>query len=192
MADSAAGPPFLTDRLVLRKWREDDLALWLAHLNTPAVKAYLGGVQDEERVATTFAKMLGAWDADGFSFLAVERREDGLFLGACGIGRVLDEPAPEPLASGLQLGWQLRQEAWGQGYASEAARAMMAFAFEHLRQDTMWAQTSERNRGSWAVMAKLGMTRRAELDYSDPAYPPEDNPAMVWSLARGTWQAAHG
>jgi len=184
-----AEPPFLTDRLVLRKWREDDLALWLAHLNTPAVRAYLGGVQSQEAVATRFAQVLSAWDADGFSFLAVERRDDGEFLGTCGIARVSNEPAPEPLASGLQVGWQMRQEAWGEGYTTEAARAIMAYAFAALEQDIMWAQTSERNRGSWAVMAKLGMSRRAELDYFDPAYPPEDNPAMVWSITRQAWEA---
>lgn len=185
MADTV----FTTERLALRKWREDDLALWLTHLNTPAVKEYLGGVQDKERVAATFARMLGAWDGDGFGFLAIERLADGEFLGACGIGRVLDEPAPEPLASGLQLGWQLRPEAWGQGYATEAAQALMTYAFDALALDTVWAQTSERNRGSWAVMQRLGMTRRAECDYSDPAYPPQDNPAMVWSLTRKDYAA---
>lgn len=184
-----AEPPFLTERLVLRKWREDDLALWLLHLNTPAVRAYLGGAQSEQAVAARFAQVLPAWDTDGFAFLAVERRDNGFFLGTCGISRVSNEPAPEPLASGLQLGWQMRQEAWGQGYTTEAARAMMAHAFDTLGQQIMWAQTSERNRGSWAVMQKLGMTRRAELDYLDPAYPPQDNPAMVWSLGRKDWQA---
>lgn len=175
---------FTTQRLVLRKWREDDLALWLAHLNTPEVKQYLAGVQAVDQVAQRFASMAPAWEEEGLSFLAVERRCDGAFVGACGLARVLDEPAPEPLASGVQIGWQVRADMWGQGYATEAARAFLPHAFDVLGLATLWAQTSERNRGSWAVMAKLGMTRRPELDYSDPAYPPEDNPAMVWALSQ--------
>lgn len=175
---------FTTQRLVLRKWREADLALWLEHLNTAEVKHYLAGVQSEARVAERFTLMKGEWDEQGISFLAVERLSDAAFVGACGIGRVFDEPAPEPLASGLQIGWQIRADMWGHGYATEAARAFLPYAFDTLALDTLWAQTSERNRASWAVMRKLGMTRRPELDYSDPAYPPEDNPAMVWSLRR--------
>ena len=175
---------FTTPRLALRQWREGDLALWLEHLNTPAVRRYICGVQSERKVAETFGQMRRGWDEDGFSFLAVERLADGVFVGTCGINRVYDEPALEPLASGLQIGWQIRADMWGQGYATEAARAFLPHAFGPLGLDTLWAQTSERNTGSWKVMQRLGMTRRAELDYSDPAYPPEDNPAMVWSLNR--------
>lgn len=175
---------FTTERLVLRRWRDGDMDLWLEHLNTPAVKAYLGGVQTREQVAERFARMVPAWDEDGFSFLAVERRSDGVFLGTCGLAPIAGDAAPEPLASGHQVGWQIRADAWGQGYASEAARAMLAQAFDDLGWDVLYAQTSERNTGSWRVMQRLGMERRADLDYVDEAYPPEDNPTMVWSLAR--------
>ncbi len=184
MSDSGAEPPFVTERLVLRHFRADDLSVWLDHFNTQAVREYLAGVQSEEQARASFARMMASWAKDGFGFLAIERQADGELIGTCGIGRVFDEPAPEPLASGLQLGWQLRQEAWGQGYASEAARALLAHGFATLGLETVWAQTSERNRGSWAVMQRLGMVRRAELDYCDPAYPPQDNPAMVWSIDR--------
>ncbi|MES2699188.1 MAG: GNAT family N-acetyltransferase [Pseudomonadota bacterium] len=187
-----AEPPFLTERLLLRPFRDEDLAVWLEHFNTAAVREYLAGVQSEDQARASFARMAASWNADGFGFLAIERLSDSVLIGTCGIGRVLDKPAPEPLASGLQLGWQLRPEAWGQGYATEAARALLAFAFDTLALETVWAQTSERNRGSWSVMQRLGMTRRAECDYSDPAYPPQDNPAMVWSIDRSAWAAEHG
>lgn len=175
---------FTTGRLALRQWRDDDLALWLEHLNTPEVRRYIAGVQPRDKVARTFALMQGGWAQDGYAFLAIERLADGAFVGTCGINRVFDEPAPEPLRSGLQIGWQIRADMWGQGYATEAARAFLPHAFQTLGLETLWAQTSERNVGSWKVMHRLGMSRRPELDYSDPAYPPEDNPAMVWSLSK--------
>lgn len=180
---------FTTARLALRHWRPDDLQLWLIHLNTEPVKRYLRGVQGHEQVAESFARMAACWAQEGFGFLAVERLDDGEFVGACGINRVFDEPAPEPLASGLQIGWQLRADMWGQGYATEAARAFLPHAFDTLGLATLWSQTSERNRASWSVMRKLGMIRRADLDYADPAYPPEDNPAMVWCLTQEDYRA---
>jgi RimJ/RimL family protein N-acetyltransferase len=182
-----AEPVFSTARLVLRRWREDDREQWQAHLNTPEVRQYLAGMLDAQQAAASFARMLASWDDGRTGFLALERRADGALIGTCGIGPVFDEPAPEPLASGLQLGWQLRSDAWGRGYATEAAKVLLDYGFATLSLVTVWAQTSERNRASWAVMQRLGMTRRAELDYFDPAYPPEDNPAMVWSLDRTDW-----
>ena len=172
-----------TSRLVLRRWRAGDLQLLLDHLNTPQVREYLGGVQPAEQVRERFALMEQEWDRVGFSFLAVERQADGLFLGTCGLAPVSGDGVPEPLASGYQIGWQLRPEAWGQGYATEAARAMLGHAFDLLGWQIVYGQTSERNAPSWRVMQRLGMVRRAELDYDDPAYPPMDNPTMVWSLA---------
>lgn len=175
---------FQTDRLILRRWRLEDEALWLEHINTPQVKQYLGGTQPPERIAERFAKMIRAWDEDGFSFLALERRDDGTFLGTCGLAWIGEEAPPDELRGAIQIGWQLRADAWGQGYASEAARALLNHALVTLGTDCLYAQTSERNRASWRVMQKLGMRRRAELDYIDPAYPPEDNPTMVWSITR--------
>ncbi|MGC1271361.1 MAG: GNAT family N-acetyltransferase [Croceibacterium sp.] len=179
-----------TTRLHLRRWEDGDLALWQAHLNTPQVKQHLGGVQDAEQVAASFARARQAWDEDGFSFLPVERAEDGLFLGMCGLARIQTESAPAELRDAIQIGWQLRSDCWGQGYATEAAAAMLDFGFSRFDWPVIVAQTSENNIGSWRVMQRLGLRRRAELDYVDPDYPPQDNPTMIWSIAREERPAA--
>ena len=179
-----------TPRLNLRLWEERDLDHWLTHLNTAQVKAYLGGVQAPEVVAERFAKLKTAWHDDGFSFLAAELREDGEFLGTCGIARIASECAPASLKSAVQIGWQLRADRWGRGYATEAAHAVLAMACERFELPIVYAQTSERNRGSWRVMQRLGLRRLAELDYEDPDYPPEDNPTMVWGITREEWSDA--
>jgi len=179
-----------TPRLRLRRWRPADLDLWLAHLNTPEVRAYLGGVQSPEKVAQTLAATAREWDEQGFSFLAVERREDASFLGTSGIARIDTACAPEALRGAVQIGWQLRADRWGQGYATEAADAVLAMAFERFALPIVYAQTSERNGPSWRVMQRLGMERLANLDYDDPDYPAEDNPTMVWALGRDRWQHA--
>lgn len=179
-----------TPRLRLRRWRPGDLDLWLAHLNTPAVRACLGGVQSAEAVAEMLARTAREWDERGFSFLAVELREDAAFLGTCGLARIDTPCAPEPLRGAVQIGWQLRADRWGHGYASEAAEVVLAMAFERFAMPVVYAQTSERNGRSWRVMQRLGMERLAGLDYHDPDYPAEDNPTMVWGLERDCWHRA--
>jgi RimJ/RimL family protein N-acetyltransferase len=179
-----------TPRLHLRRWRPGDLDLWLAHLNTPQVRACLGGVQSAEKVAETLARAAREWDEQGFSFLAVELREDASFLGTCGISRIDTACAPEALRGAVQIGWQLRADCWGHGYATEAAGAVLALAFERFDLPIVYAQTSERNGPSWRVMQRLGMERLDQLDYDDPDYPAEENPTMVWGLGRDRWPPA--
>ena len=178
-----------TERLVLRRWRDGDVELWLEHLNTPEVKARLGGPQSPEAVAEKFVRMEQAWADDGFAFLAVDRREDGLFLGTAGIGRITNAGAPDALCREVQIGWQLRQDCWRRGYATEAARRVLRWAFEDFRLPVIYAQTSENNPASWRIMEKLAMGRLADLDYDAPDFPPDDNPTKVYGLTRAAWLA---
>lgn len=98
-----------TDRLVLRTEAEGDQAVWLVHMNTPEVMAYLGGVQSAEKVAESFAKMRGA-PPDGPRFLLVALREDGTLIGKCGLAPIDTMAAPEELRGQLQVGWTLRAD----------------------------------------------------------------------------------
>lgn len=179
-----------TERLVLRRWRESDLELWLAHLNTPQVRVHLGGPDPPEKVAEKFDRLQRAWDENGFSSLAVERRADRCFLGSCGLASIATEGAPLALRDSIQVGWQFRADCWGQGYATEAARAVLGMAFERFDLPAVYAQTSPPNHRSWRVIVRLGMERLAQLDYDDPRYPPEENPTIVYGLERVAWDAA--
>ena len=177
-----------TERLVFRRERPGDLEVWLEQMNTPEVAEKVGGVQSPEAVAESFAKM--AADAEGgvaFYFLA--RKADGLLLGKAGLSRIETAVAPDELRGAVQIGWTLRADCWGRGYAREAAQAALSLAFERLGLPKVYAQTSERNTASWGLMKRLGMTRRADLDYPDADYPPEDNPTMVYSLDAADWRA---
>jgi RimJ/RimL family protein N-acetyltransferase len=179
-----------TERLVLRRELPGDLAVWLEHMNTPQVMDKVGGVQTAEKVAEGFARMAES-AADGeLPFVFVALKAEGTLIGKCGLGPIETETAPDALRGQVQIGWTLRADCWGHGYATEAARAMLAIAFERFALPVAFSQTSERNRASWRVMERLGMTRLAELDYDDADYPPEDNPTMVWGIRRETWQAA--
>ena len=114
-----------------------------------------------------------------------------MLLGKAGLSRIETAVAPDELRGAVQVGWTLRADCWGQGYAREAAQAALSLAFERLALPRVYAQTSERNAASWGLMERLGMERRADLDYQDDDYPPEDNPTMVYSLDASAWRA-HG
>ena len=179
-----------TERLVFRRELPGDLATWLEHMNTPEVAEKVGGVQPAEKVAENFAKM--AADAEGpLAFYFLARKADGLLLGKAGLSRIETAVAPDELRGAVQVGWTLRADCWGRGYAREAAQAALSLAFERLALPRVYAQTSERNAASWGLMERLGMERRADLDYQDDDYPPEDNPTMVYSLDASAWRA-HG
>jgi len=92
---------------------------------------------------------------------ALGRRSDGEFIGFVG----LNEPRFRP---GVEIGWRLTRSAWGNGYATEAARAVLAFAFDELRLDEVISFTSTTNVASQRVMERIGMTHDPADDFDHP------------------------
>ena len=178
-----------TERLVLRRELPGDLEVWLEHMNTPEVMARVGGMQPAENVAEAFAKMAKSAVEGGPSFLFVALKSDGTVIGKCGLSRIETAVAPEALKGEIQVGWTVRADHWGRGYAREAAEAALALAFDRFGLARVYGQTSESNVPSWRLMERLGMYRRPELDYPDADYPPDDNPTMVYSLDAADWRA---
>jgi RimJ/RimL family protein N-acetyltransferase len=174
-----------TERLILRDWREKDWAEFFRVTNTPAVMRWLGGVLDEDGMAGTRSRVEACRAANGFCFWAAERRADGALLGFCGIKRA---DAPGSTIAGMhEIGWRFREDAWGKGYAKEAAIATLDLAFERFAAPEVVAITVAGNTASWGLMERLGMRRRAELDYSDPRYAPPWRDAIIYSLAPQEW-----
>jgi RimJ/RimL family protein N-acetyltransferase len=178
-----------TERLVLRYEVEGDRAVWLEHMNTPQVTEHIGGPQPPEAVAEAFERMAIAHAEADYAFALVALKRDGTLIGKCGLATIPTPTAPAELRGKVQVGWTLRADFWGRGYAREAAEAALELAFERYALSVLYAQTSERNAASWRLIERLGMTRRSELDYFDPDYPPEENPTKVYSLDRAAWMA---
>ena len=178
-----------TDRLILRTIEDGDAALQDRLLNTPTVMARLGGVKELHEIEAKHARARASWAQDGFSFLMMIEKDTGELVGHCGIKRV-----DNPLARNQgdhEIGWLVREDRWRRGYAEEAMRAVLAWAFESVGAPHVVALTSEANVASWKLMEKLGMRRREDLDFSDPNYPPEDNPTILYSLDAADWKS-HG
>lgn len=115
-----------TDRLNLRRWREADAAPFHAMGQDAEVMRFLGPLPSLAETNAGIARQNALADAGGTCFWAVERREDGAFLGFCG---VKPGPAGTPIADRPEIGWRLARHAWGRGYAREAAAACLADAW---------------------------------------------------------------
>lgn len=176
-----------TGRLILRDWRDEDIEPFIRHTNVEPVMRWLGGVQEDEQIREIIRARLMRWQRErGFTFWAVERKTDGALLGFCGLK--IADGAGSPIAGEIEVGWRLREDAWGQGYAKEAAIASLDFAFDRLGAAQVVAITVIQNAPSWGLMQRLGMRRREELDHDDPRFP-ELNPVIVYSIAREDWRA---
>jgi RimJ/RimL family protein N-acetyltransferase len=171
-----------TARLILRDWSEADIEPFLRHTNTPAVMRWLGGVRSEAEQRESIGRIMRWQSERGFTFWGIERKADGEMLGFCGIK--LADTSGSPIEGMYEIGWRLREDAWGQGYAREAATASLDFAFATLGAERVVAITFAPNEASWGLMERLGMTRRPELDYDDARFPTL-NPTIVYDIRPG-------
>ncbi|AOJ73285.1 MULTISPECIES: GNAT family N-acetyltransferase [Burkholderia] len=160
-----------TNRLILRRWRDDDARAWAALNSDAEVIAWLG-----RRAPMTLADArddIGRFDAHfdayGFGPWAVETRADGALIGLCGLRRVLE--GGHPMAPCVEIAWRQARLAWGRGYMTEAARAALADAFGDHRLAEAFAWAAATNLRSQRVMTWIGMQRAASRDFDHPALP---------------------
>ena len=177
-----------TDRLILRLWRDADRAEFLRHLNSEAVMRWLGGPLDEQTYVASIERFESYQRDFGHTLWIVERKSDGAVLGFCGLKPVNAEGAPNP--GDFEIGWRLRQDCWGQGFAKEAAIASLDLAFGRFHAPHVVAFTVPGNRSSWGLMERLGMSRRSDLDFTDARFGPELNPTIVYRMDAADWPAA--
>ena len=155
-----------TERLVLRQWREGDLEPF-ARLNAdPEVMRHFPALLSREQADAMVDRLSGHIEAEGWGMWAVERRDTGEFIGFTGLGVPRQELPSQPC---VEVGWRLARDAWGHGYASEAAREALRVGFDELGLAEIVAFTAVPNRRSRAVMERLGMVRDAAEDFDHPA-----------------------
>ena len=174
-----------TDRLILRTIEESDAAEQYRLLNTPTVMARLGGPKELHEIEAKHAKAMQLYARRGFSFLMLIEKETGELVGHAGI-KLVDNPLANNQGD-HEIGWLIREDRWRRGYAEEAVRAVLEWAFTRVDAPHVVALTSEANVPSWKLMEKLGMVRREDLDFDDPAYPPEDSMTILYSLDQEQW-----
>ncbi|HMJ79773.1 MAG TPA: GNAT family N-acetyltransferase [Candidatus Dormibacteraeota bacterium] len=182
----------ITERLLLRRWRAEDREPFALLNADPEVMRYFVRPLDREESDAFIDRTEASFDELGYGVWAVERRSDGRLLGFTGLWRHTFEA---PFTPAVEIGWRFATEAWGQGYATEAARAALRFGFEIVGLDTILSWTSVLNTPSIRVMERLGMTHDPDEDFDHPRVPVGHllRRHVLYRLDRLTWrrQQAH-
>ena len=178
-----------TQRLALRQWRPTDLEPFAAVNADPEVMRYLPRVLSRGESEAFVESARGELARRGWGLWALEAREEARFIGFVG----LSVPAWEaPFTPCTEILWRLARAEWGRGYATEAARECLRFAFETLRLPELVAFTVPANTRSRAVMERLGMRHDPAGDFAHPRLP-RGHPLsqhVLFRLSRAAWRAA--
>lgn len=168
-AKPSAGRVLETPRLILRSFRPSDSDAFAALNADPQVSAWLGGPISRAASDGGIARLEAHLQAHGFGFWAAELKADGRFVGLIGIGHMAPDMPPAPA---VEAGWRLFPDVWGQGLATEGARAALDFGFDELGLKEILATTAEQNLRSRAVMERLDMVEQRERAFEHPHLAP--------------------
>jgi RimJ/RimL family protein N-acetyltransferase len=177
----AAAPRLETERLVLRPWNIDaDLDVYAAICADPEVMRYIGDGATRTRAdcAVQLASFERAWAERGFGLFALELTSTGELIGF--VGLAVPEFLPEIMPA-VEIGWRLSRANWGHGYATEAARVVLAFGFDDVDLERVVSVHAVGNEPSANVMRKIGM----HLD-RETTHPATGRSVRVYAIDRPT------
>lgn len=172
-----------TDRLRLRRWTPEDLDAF-AELNAdPRVAEFLPSTLSRVQSDAAAARIEGHFNEHGFGMWVVEIVDVAPFAGFIGLAI---PRFTAPFTPCVEIGWRLSTPFWGQGYATEGARAALAFGWEELGLKEIVSFTTVRNERSRRVMERIGMTRRPDGDFDHPALPAGHplRPHVLYAIGR--------
>ena len=177
-----------TDRLLLRQWRDSDREPFAALNADPAVMEHFPALQTREQSDDLIDRNIPELDGRGWGLWAMEVKDTGEFIGFTG----LNVPTFEaPFLPGVEIGWRLAKGAWGNGYATEAARAALAYAFGPAGLDEIVSFTATTNLPSQRVMQRIGMVHDEAGDFDHPRI--EDGHRLqrhvLYRITRAQWES---
>jgi len=169
-----------TERLILRRWEERDVAPFAAMNADARVMEYFPATPTFEETRAIFDRLSAGAIEHGFHFQPIEEKASGQFAGFVGIAPI---PLNLPFAPAVEIGWRLPVAFWGKGYATEAATAWLDHAFQKLGLDEVVSFAVEANQPSRAVMSRIGMTQDIDGSFLHPSLP-KDHPLALHVLYR--------
>ena len=174
-----SGPVIETERLMLRVPEQGDLDGWAAMMADEEAARFIGGVQPRTASWRGLASMAGSWSLLGFGMFSVVEKSTGQWVGR--IGPWMPEGWP-----GTEVGWGLMRQAWGKGYAVEAAEATIDWAFDNLGWTEVIHCIDPDNTPSQKVAQRLGSKN---LGPGVLPAPFEQAVIEIWGQTREDWRA---
>jgi RimJ/RimL family protein N-acetyltransferase len=180
-----------TDRLLLRQWTDADREPYAALNADPVVMEHFPAPMTREMSDAMVDKLAADLEERGFGLWALEVVETGQFIGFTGLSVPSFEAHFTPA---VEIGWRLSKDAWGNGYASEAARASLAHAFGPVGLDEVVSFTATTNKPSQRVMQRIGMSHDEADDFDHPRVEPGHRLErhVLYRITRSQWAAAQG
>jgi RimJ/RimL family protein N-acetyltransferase len=175
-----------TERLILRDWKDEDIKPFAAMNADPIVMEYFPRRLNEDDTAHLVERFRDHFKKYGYGPYAVEHKESGQFIGFVGLTQVSNDM---PFAPAVEIAWRLDYGFWGQGYATEAAQAVIKHAFKELGLTEIVAYAVHDNGAAIHIMEKLGMKRDPDADFKYPRLS-ETNPLGAFVLYRVKKKAA--
>ena len=152
-----------TSRLLLRQWRPSDLENWIAMGSSADVMRYFPELLSQEKAEAMFHRLHDRIEKNGWGLWALEVKNGDPFIGFIGLA---EQDLGLPWMPCIEIGWRLKESAWGQGFATEGAAATLAFGVERF--DKIYSYTSAVNLPSRRVMQSIGLLERPELAFEHP------------------------
>jgi RimJ/RimL family protein N-acetyltransferase len=178
-----------TQRLLMRRWRDEDREPFAALNADPAVMEHYQGTTPRDRSDAFIDRIEARWDEHGWGLWAIEVPGVAPFIGYVGLWPA-DYVTGAPM---VEVGWRLAREHWGNGYVTEAAREALRFGFEDVGLDEIVSFTVPQNERSWRVMERIGLRRDPSGDFDHPHVDAVAYPQLVrhvfYRLGRGEWRA---
>lgn len=171
-----------TPRLLLRPTAPEDFESWAGFMADAEAVRFIGGVQPRAVAWRGFVAMAGSWAIQGFAMFSVVEKASGRWIGR--VGPWCPEGWP-----GTEVGWSLARDAWGKGYATEAAAATIDWAFERLGWAEVIHTIAPDNVASQAVARRLGSSKLRQGRLPPPF---DAEPIDVWGQTREAWFARRG
>lgn len=171
-----------TDRLLMRRWRDDDRAPFAAMNADPRVMEHFPGLMTREESDAFVDRIVAHFDRHGYGLWILE--DDTGFLGYTGLSWATFDAEFNP---SLEVGWRLVPSAWGKGYASEAGTEALRRGLQVEERITSF--TAVTNERSWRVMERIGMRRDSEFDHPRVPSASPIRRHVLYVADRATWQA---
>jgi len=159
-----------TERLILRTWKPGDTPLMTAISSDPVVMEHFPAIQDNAATQTLIDHINQHYKKFGYAAYAVEIKDTHEFIGFVGLNHPsfeIPDFQPESLPI-VEIAWRLSSKHWGKGYATEAARAVLHYAFTALNLHEIISFTVPANAKSRRVMEKIGLHHFEEDDFDHP------------------------
>jgi RimJ/RimL family protein N-acetyltransferase len=177
-----------TARLLLRRWRPEDLEPFAAMNADPEVMRHFPAPLDRAESDAIAARMIENLDRRGYGWWVAEVKETASFAGCIALSVPSFEAHFTPC---VEIGWRLARAHWRRGYAVEGATAALRHGFTTVGLEEIVSFTTPANERSWQVMQRIGMHRDPADDFDHPSLPEGHRVRrhLLYRLTCSEWQA---